>query len=238
MQNRIREAVAIWGPLENPNVVPCYGYLETAGFGDFGAIVSPWYENGSAKTYLNQNTSRSQRVNMFLDVANGLRYLHMNKIVHGDLKPSNVLIDQHGHAQLCDFGIIPLIQQGEFVGDRTITTAYTNTARYLAPEQVIEEQKPTAASDVYALACVGYEFLYLQSPYAHITAGEPKAIYKIYREVDRRKLPANRPENILSSLWDLLEKCWCPRPTERPTAENVAKYLEQNRKVIGDSLNL
>jgi len=52
---------------------------------------------------------------------------------------------------------MPLIQQGEFVGNRTITTAYTNTARYLAPEQVIEDQKPTASSDVYALACVGYE---------------------------------------------------------------------------------
>jgi serine/threonine protein kinase len=105
-------------------------------------------------------------------VARGLRYLHNNQLVHGDLKPvsyivisysrlkhsqANILINEEDRAELGDSGLLPLIQQDEFVGGKTITTSFTNSARYMAPELVRGEQSPTFATDVYALACVGYQ---------------------------------------------------------------------------------
>jgi serine/threonine protein kinase len=66
-------------------------------------------------------------------------------------------MDKDGTAQLCDYGLVPLIRQSEFVGGRTISTSFINTARYMAPELVQDEQPSTFESDVYALGCVGYE---------------------------------------------------------------------------------
>lgn len=66
-------------------------------------------------------------------------------------------MDQDGNTQLCDYGLLPLIRQVEFVGERTNSTPLTNTARYMAPELVEGEQPPTLASDIYALGCIGYE---------------------------------------------------------------------------------
>jgi len=67
-----------------------------------------------------------------------------------------------GTAELCDSGVLPLIRQEEFVGEKTISTSFTNSARYMAPELVEGEQSSSLASDIYALGCVGYE-VHIQS---------------------------------------------------------------------------
>jgi serine/threonine protein kinase len=66
-------------------------------------------------------------------------------------------MNKDGTAQLCDYGLLPLLRESEFVGERTISTSFIDTARYMAPELVEEEQASTFESDVYALGCVGYE---------------------------------------------------------------------------------
>lgn len=66
-------------------------------------------------------------------------------------------MNDDGSAELCDSGLLPLIQQDEFIGEKTISTSFTNTVRYMAPELIQGEQPSTFASDVYALGCVGYE---------------------------------------------------------------------------------
>jgi serine/threonine protein kinase len=107
-------------------------------------------------------------------VAKGVQYLHNRQfpIVHGDLKPvsramvfsptlshsqSNILMNDDGTAELCDSGLLPLIRQDDFIGEKTISTSFTNTARYMAPELIQGEQSSSLASDIYALGCVGYE---------------------------------------------------------------------------------
>jgi serine/threonine protein kinase len=171
-------------------------------------------------------------------VARGLQYLHNNQLVHGDLKPANILINGDYRAELGDSGLLPLIQQDEFVGGKTITTSFTNSARYMAPELVHGEQSPTLETDIYALGCVGYEFLFSNPPYANITNEEPKAIYKIYRQIGGGTLPASRPNNLdneLSGLWDILEACWRDEPEERRKAPAIVEYLEQHCESIVDS---
>jgi len=66
-------------------------------------------------------------------------------------------MDQDGNAQICDYGLLSLIHQVGSVGQQAISTSFTNTARYIAPELVKEEEPPTVASDIYALGCIGFE---------------------------------------------------------------------------------
>lgn len=69
---------------------------------------------------------------VFLGVSKGLEHLHSHNIVHGDLKPSNVVIDSKGVPKICDFGLLRLVRNHKT--GVTTTTAYTGTTRYLSFE--------------------------------------------------------------------------------------------------------
>ncbi|KIM20570.1 hypothetical protein M408DRAFT_45739, partial [Serendipita vermifera MAFF 305830] len=124
-------------------------------------------------------------------VLNGVGYLHQHEppIVHGDLKPGNVLINDQGWPTICDFGLAQIFLEEGAIG-MTTTSEHTGTARYLAPELVSSDHNvpPTKESDMYAVGCLGLEFIYLQKAYSNrinnlrgqifrdIRAGVPPAI--------------------------------------------------------------
>jgi serine/threonine protein kinase len=81
-----------------------------------------------------------------------------------EIVQGNVLIDEKGHAKLCDFGLVKVLAEGKSLGFTT-TTPHTGTDRYLAPELVFADESvaPTTASDIYALGCLGLKVHYLFS---------------------------------------------------------------------------
>jgi eukaryotic-like serine/threonine-protein kinase len=100
-----------------------------------------------------------ERLRLFLDVCDAVRYAHQNLVVHRDLKPSNILVTADGQVKLLDFGIAKLLgpgQRGE--PGLTQTGLRVMTPEYAAPEQVLGEPV-TTATDVYALGAVLYELL-------------------------------------------------------------------------------
>lgn len=106
----------------------------------------------------------------------------------------------------------------------TTTTEHTGTDRYLAPELLTEDVdiRPTAASDVYALGCLGLEFIYLQMPYSHRRNNLRGFIY-----MDIKKgIPPATDCDIQSSLtWSMIKSCWDRRPEARPSAFIMANIL-------------
>ncbi|KAF8340585.1 kinase-like domain-containing protein [Cantharellus anzutake] len=90
-------------------------------------------------------------------MANGLHYLHSHEppIIHGDLKPENVLISDQGEAQLCDFGLSRALNELS-TGAQTTSTMLGYTIRYSSYEVIIEEMK-TVFSDVYAFGCTSIQ---------------------------------------------------------------------------------
>ncbi|KIM21076.1 hypothetical protein M408DRAFT_81026, partial [Serendipita vermifera MAFF 305830] len=93
-------------------------------------------------------------------VLDGVGYLHEHDppIVHGDLKPGNVLIDDRERPTICDFGLAQIFLEEGATG-MTTTSEHTGTARYLAPELVSSDHTvpPTKESDMYAVGCLGLE---------------------------------------------------------------------------------
>ena len=87
---------------------------------------------------------------MFREIAVGLMHAHGKGIIHCDLKPANVLLDQDGHPRLADFGQSRLShEQGAALG----------TLFYMAPEQADLRAVPNAQWDVYALGAIFYHML-------------------------------------------------------------------------------
>lgn len=101
-------------------------------------------------------------------IADALAYAHRNHIVHGDLKPGNVILTERGEVKVIDFGIAGWVirprvsRKRREAARRQITSAVT--PRYASP-QLMARHKPEAADDVYALACVAYELLTGSHPF-------------------------------------------------------------------------
>ncbi|KAG8826575.1 kinase suppressor of Ras 2 [Serendipita sp. 399] len=181
-----------------------------------------WCVNGDAARFLQQHgptLSLDDRVTLWEGIVKGVNYLHnLNPvIIHGDLKPANVLLDANRNPRICDFGLARLILE-EGGSGMTTTTAHTGTERYLAYELVASDDitMPTVESDIYALGCVGLDVIFLRIPYSH---RKNNARGHIFHDIRQGIPPSVYPEDlddIEEDYWMILSSCWPRNPLERP----------------------
>ena len=109
--------------------------------------------------------SIDERLRLFVQVCAGVHYAHQNLVVHRDLKPGNVLVDDTGTPKLLDFGIARLLAETSPLADSmTLTGGPIVTPDYASPEQLLLGPV-TTAMDVYALGVVLYELLAGRRPF-------------------------------------------------------------------------
>jgi len=108
-----------------------------------------------------------QRLQLFLQVCSAVQYAHQNLIIHGDLKPGNILATSEGTPKLVDFGVALLLEEGssDQAGERSAVSDQLSTPQYASPEQVRCETMSTV-SDVYSLGVILYELLCGRRPYS------------------------------------------------------------------------
>ncbi|KAI0916122.1 hypothetical protein AcW1_010023 [Taiwanofungus camphoratus] len=97
-----REAIA-WKYLDHRNIIMLLG-VNVSLISDNLCLISPWMEHGDIRAYLKNNPA-TNRLQLLVDIACGLEYLHSLDLVHADLKGANVLIDDEKRALLTDFGL-------------------------------------------------------------------------------------------------------------------------------------
>jgi serine/threonine-protein kinase len=161
----------------------------------------------------------AEAVAVCADIAEALAAAHARGVVHRDVKPENVLLEENGSARLTDFGIARLVDGPR----RTRATRIVGTPDYLAPE-VIEGCLPTPAVDVYALATVLFELLTGWSPFG---GGHPGAVLR--RHVTE---PAPRVPGMPPGLDALLERCLAKSPAVRLSAAEFAAQLRGCRSAL------
>ena len=152
-------------------------------------------------------------------IARGLAAIHAARIVHRDVKPENVLLDQTidpPRALLTDFGVSKLLEESP---DRLRATVVAGTPLYLAPELALGAP-PDPRADIYSLGIVLYELLCGLTPF---TGMAPGAILHAQTTLD-----PGRPQGLDDRLWNLLAQLLNKDPAQRPgDAAAVARQLEQ-----------
>ena len=151
--------------LDHPNVIPIYEAGEYEG----QLYLAMRYVKGTdlrATLEREGRLSPERAIGVLAQVAAALDAAHQRRLVHRDVKPANILIDEDGHPYLTDFGITKVAG-----GDSTDTGQMVGTLDYLAPEQIRGEQVD-GSTDCYALACVLYECLAGTPPFRRRTEGE------------------------------------------------------------------
>jgi tetratricopeptide (TPR) repeat protein/predicted Ser/Thr protein kinase len=175
-----------------------------------------------------------ERLRLFLDVCDAVRYAHQNLVVHRDLKPSNILVTADGEVKLLDFGIAKLLGQeaGSETG-LTETGLRVMTPEYAAPEQVAGDPV-TTATDVYALGAVLYELLTWHRAH-RLDRRTPAEIVRVVCEVEpeppsavapgayRRRLRGDLDTIALTALKKEPDRRY---PTVEQLASDVRRHLD------------
>ena len=149
------------------------------------------------------------------DVARGARFLHAAdpKIIHGDLKAANVLVDGRFRAKISDFG---LSAKKKYLGA-------CGTPYWMAPELLRRESTNTPESDVYSFGIILYELYSRQDPYE----GENPAT--VLDEICDKKINKRPPvpEHCPAKIAEIMNECVDGNPEKRPTFEEIDLRIQR-----------
>jgi eukaryotic-like serine/threonine-protein kinase len=212
---RFRQEARAVAKLTHPNVV---SVIDAGEDGGYPYIVFEYVKGETLKQRIGRvgALDTQEAIAYAIEVARGLGVAHARNMVHRDIKPQNVLIDEEGRAKLTDFGISRQLEQDGV----TATGRVLGTTDYVAPEQAMGKAVDPR-SDIYSLGVVLYEMLVGQVPF-HADSQVGVAMKHVNEElpdVQRRRPDASAAVALV---------------VERATAKDPAERYQTIGEMIGD----
>ena len=207
--------------LEHPNIIPIYRVGKS---GRIIYFVMKFLRGKPLSSVLATRGSLppNEIKRILVDVARALAYAHKKEIVHRDIKPDNIMFDEHGHAVVTDFGIAKAASGGKLTG----TGMSIGTPHYMSPEQA-KAQPLDGRSDIYSLGVVAYQCL---------TGGVPfdgEDSFSIGYKHIMEEIPTPPLENPEKrQLFEIIRKMMAKTPAQRfQNADELVTVLEGGRSV-------
>ncbi len=222
-----REAYAA-AQLVHHNVVQIYDLAADHGVNFF----SMEFVNGQNLADLvrqKKKLSAQEATGLILQAARGLRFAHQNGMVHRDVKPANLMLNDQGIVKVADLGLVKVsaeapepsdegaeapqnaVDTGALSSEVTLARTTMGTAAYIAPEQVTDAHDVDHRADIYSLGCTYFVLLTGRAPF------EGKNVLEIIRRHQREQVP--RPDEVDAhvprQLGDIVAKMTAKKPDDR-----------------------
>ena len=209
--------------MQHPNIVPIHeiGAHEELNFFSMRLV-----KGGSLANLLAEKGKLPPReaVRILRAVAEAVDYAHRLDVLHLDLKPGNVLLDEMVEPQVADFGLAKRLDE-TLAAD---SSEVSGTPSYMAPEQAqANAQKLTPATDIYGLGTILYECLTGRPPFASTTAQETLRLVVTEAPVELRKIDPTIPVDLEA----ICLKCLAKDPSERyrtarALSDDLSRFVE------------
>ncbi|XP_042050083.1 receptor protein kinase TMK1-like [Salvia splendens] len=238
--DEFRSEIAVLSKVRHRHLVSLLGFSVE---GNERILVYEYMSEGALSSHLFhwkklnlEPLSWKRRLNIALDVARGLEYLHNlahQSFIHRDLKPSNILLGDDFRAKVSDFGLVKLAPDGD--GERSVVTRLAGTFGYLAPEYAVTG-KITTKADVFSFGVVLMELLtgmmaldedrpeeshYLVAWFWQIKASKEKVMAAVDAALDRKE----DVSDSISIIAELAGHCTAREPGQRPDMGHVVNVL-------------
>lgn len=199
---RFEQEAKVIARLQHVHILPVHDFGTEDGY---TFIVMPFVQTGTVAGLLEKKPLPLKQIRKIItQVGDALAYAHSRGLVHRDVKPTNILIDEIGNCLLTDFGIAKIV---EGTTKFTQTGAILGTPAYMSPEQ-IKGEKLDGRSDIYSLGVILYEMATGRPPFI---AETPPAIF-----VKHLHDPLPPPRTLNPALPDLIERVILKSLTKEP----------------------
>ncbi len=221
------EAKAI-ASLNHPNIVLAY---DIDNEGDVHYIVMEYVDGLDLQQLVKRDgpVDFSTAADMVAQAARGLEHAHSKGVIHRDVKPANLLVDQDGNIRLLDMGLA-LVTAGD---DESLTVANNEnvlgTADYLAPEQALNSHQVDHRADIYGLGCTLYFLLTGKPPFSDGTLAQRIAKHQSEMPTPIRQLRSDCPGELEGICVKMIQKD--PRYRYQ-SAKEVAEVLEKFASMV------
>ncbi|MDD8031847.1 MAG: serine/threonine-protein kinase [Acidobacteriota bacterium] len=158
-------------------------------------------------------------IDIIKQISYGVDHAHKNKIIHRDLRPSNILVSEEGTVKITDFGTSAWLNSSQYASTRI------GSPPYMAPEQFLG--KASYSSDVYSIGCIFYEMIIGRPP---IFDPDP---FKILEKAQQGKITPPRIKNqkIPKEVDALIMKCLASRIEER--VQSASEIIRELSRIKG-----
>jgi WD40 repeat protein len=212
--------------LDHPNIVPIFETGEFEGRHYYsmklieGSTLSPIISAGGGGAGGERDSWRAIAA-LLAKVSDAVHYAHQRGVLHRDLKPGNILVDDDGVPHVTDFGLARYFHAEPSL---SLTGEVLGTPAYMAPEQALARSRPTTAADIYSLGAILYEMLTGVPPFRGETSVEVLEAVLHREPVSPRLLAVSIPKDLETIALRCLEK----DPASRyVSAECVADELRR-----------
>jgi serine/threonine protein kinase len=230
--------VSVLSEIHHPNLA---SFISLAVHRKMVIIVLEYVAGGTLRTVIGsykQLLPRAAAKRFALDILNGLQYLNEHSVVHGDIKPENVLIGSDSVCKLTDFGSAverKIAEHAPAPREDGDGPDLRGTAPYMAPE-VAAGEMPTAASDVWSFGVLLHELITGELPWQHESGpgGAARSQIKLIQGLgaDADSPHALRPRISIADAGagekglaiELLQSCFKEDPGARPTAMQIMTF--------------
>jgi len=225
MKDRFRKEQQILAGINHAHIAQLYdGGITEQGH---PYIIMEYVEGEAIDLYCKRkNLGIRDRIRLFIQVCDAVQYAHSRLIVHHDIKPANIMVNNQGQVKLLDFGISQVLFSQE--KEEVKKTSFEGTLQYASPEQ-FDGAGPSVASDVYKLGLVLYNLLTGRL----YNFREEKQSFKddLFETQGGGSAPKRRHRRnalLLSDLDAILRKCLEREPSQRFESVSALSHDLQN----------
>ena len=206
--------------IRQENVISAYDVVDED---NMHYIVMEYIEGITLNKYIKQKgkLSNEETINISIQVAKGIQAAHKKGIIHRDIKPQNIVINDKGIAKITDFGIARAITS------TTKNISVIGTVHYISPEQV-RNTKVDFRSDIYSFGCTMYEMITGEVPFE----GEAPLDIIISHIRNNLQAPHLKNSEVYKSLEKIILKATRMIPRER--YQNMEDMISDLEKAIED----
>jgi uncharacterized protein (TIGR02145 family) len=219
IRNRFLAEARNMAKMQHPNIVKVTDLIDA---GDVVAIAMEYIEGETLKDYLNRqgNLTDKEIATLLGQMLDALDYVHQNRLVHRDVKPSNFMRSNDGMVKLLDFGIAKNLDAASSDYTSTGTTQQMGTIMYMSPEQVKSTKDVTPATDIYSMGVVLWQMVKGYAPYNPSSSGN----FDIQSKIVHEPLP------LTNTIWDsVIQKATDKREFNRFENCNAWNSIIKNR---------